>query len=211
MGKESKSTPKNWPPTLLYLTQPSYAPHVTKEQLNALRTRGPDLIYEIPLSLPRGPSALVKITPISQPSHPANGQAGLFATRNLAPGSLIIPYYGVVHSDLALPQHKSDHEKSDYDLRIDRDARLAVDAAKAGNEARFVNDYRGVRERPNAEFCECWDLRLKQKSMAVFVLPAGKNATKKGEGGIAKGEEICVSYGKGFWGNRKNDDEVAND
>ncbi|KAK6834384.1 SET domain-containing protein [Apiospora arundinis] len=203
MGKESKSTPKNWPPTLLYLTQPSYAPHVTKEQLNALRTRGPDLIYEIPLSLPRGPSALVKITPISQPSHPANGQAGLFAT---------------LHSDLALPQHKSDHEKSDYDLRIDRDARLAVDAAKAGNEARFVNDYRGVRERPNAEFCECWDLRLKQKSMAVFVLPAGKNATKKGEGGIAKeltiivaGEEICVSYGKGFWGNRKNDDEVAND
>ncbi|KAK8037877.1 SET domain-containing protein [Apiospora phragmitis] len=190
MAKDSKAIPKNWPPTLSYLTQPSYACHLTKEQLNALRTRGPDLTSEIPLSLPRGPSALVKITAITQPSHPAHGQAGLCATRNLAPGSLIIPYYGVVHSDLALPQHNLDHEKSDYDLRIDRDAQLAVDAAKAGNEARFVNDYRGVRDRPNAEFRECWDLRLKQKSMAVFVLPAGKNATRKGEGGIAKGQTL---------------------
>lgn len=190
MGKDSKATPKNWPPTLSYLTQPSYAPHLTKEQLYALATRGPDLEYEIPLSLPKGPSTLVKITAIAEPSHPADGQAGLFATRNLTPGSLIVPYYGVVHSDLAPPQHKLEHEKSDYDLRIDRDACLAVDAGKAGNEARFVNDYRGVRDRPNADFRECWDLRLKQKSMAIFVLPAGKNATRKGEGGIAKGKDI---------------------
>ncbi|KAK7953713.1 SET domain-containing protein [Apiospora saccharicola] len=208
MGKDSRATPNNWPPTLSYLRQPLYAPHLTKEQLNALATREPDLEYEIPLSLPKGPSTLVKITAIAQPNHPANGQAGLFATRNLAPGSLILPYYGIVHSDLALPQDRSEHEKSDYDLRIDRDACLAVDAAKSGNEARFVNDYRGVRDRPNADFRECWDLRLKQKSMAVFVLPAGKNATRKGEGGIAKvliGEEICVSYGKGFWDNRRNE------
>ncbi|KAK7967087.1 uncharacterized protein PG986_001364 [Apiospora aurea] len=209
MAKDSKATPKNWPPTLSYLIKPSYAAHVTKEQLDALRTRGPDLASEIPLSLPKGPSALVKITAITQPSHPAHGQAGLCATRNLAPGSLIIPYFGVVHSDSALPQHKLEHEKSDYDLRIDRDAQLAVDAAKAGNEARFVNDYRGIRDRPNAEFRECWDLRFKEKSMAVFVLPAGKNAARKGEGGITKGEEICVSYGKGFWGNRKDGDGAA--
>lgn len=188
MGKDSKATPKNWPPILSYLTQSSYASHLTKEQRNALATRGPDLEYEIPLSLPKGPSSLVRISAIIQPSHPANGQAGLFATRKLAPGTLIVPYYGVVHSDLALPQDTKEHEGSDYDLRIDRDARLAVDAAKFGNEARFVNDYRGVRDRPNAEFRECWDLRLKQKSIAVFVLPAGKNATRKGEGGISKGK-----------------------
>jgi SET domain-containing protein len=118
----------------------------------------------------------------------------------------------------------ADHARSDYDLWLDRDAGVAVDAAAAGNEARFVNDYRGVRARPNAEFRECWDPRVGQKCMAVFVLPAGKKAMaaaagagekgpKKGgaaaaaAAGIAKGEEICVSYGKGFWGKRQAEEE----
>ncbi|KAF7524381.1 hypothetical protein G7054_g11452 [Neopestalotiopsis clavispora] len=60
--------------------------------------------------------------------------------------------------------------------------------------------------------------------MGVFVLPAGKKKQQKqqknaaavpgakggkgtkadaGAAGIAKGEEVCVSYGKGFWGKRK--------
>ncbi|KAJ4293951.1 hypothetical protein N0V88_005465 [Collariella sp. IMI 366227] len=43
-----------------------------------------------------------------------------------------------------------------YDLWLDRDGDLAVDAARMGNEARFVNDYRGVPGRngkkANAEF-----------------------------------------------------------
>lgn len=46
--------------------------------------------------------------------------------------------------------------------------------------------------------------------MAVFVLPAGKNApTKAGAGGIAKGAEILVSYGKGFWSRRKEEQESS--
>lgn len=46
--------------------------------------------------------------------------------------------------------------------------------------------------------------------MAVFVLPAGKNGpTKAGVGGIAKGAEILVSYGKGFWSKRKEEEEAA--
>lgn len=75
-----------------------------------------------------------------------------------------------------------------------------------GNEARFVNDYRGVpgTGRPNAEFCEVWDVRRGEKGMAVFVLPAGKKDQGKGSG-IAKGQEILVSYGKGFWGKRKEE------
>jgi hypothetical protein len=57
--------------------------------------------------------------------------------------------------------------------------------------------------------------------MAVYVLPEGKNAAGKGKGkgkgkggrkakvGIAKGDEILVSYGKGFWRHRGpvDDDE----
>lgn len=195
MGKGSQATPKNWPASLPYLTHPSYSPHLAKEQLRALKIRGDiDDAACIPASLPFGPSASVKITPIAAAGHPACGQAGLFAARALAPGSLIVPYVGVVHS--ARPPYSAAHERSDYDLWLDRDAEVAVDAAAAGNEARFVNDYRGVRVRPNAEFRECWDSRRAEKTMAVFVLPATKKSPgKKGGGrataaaaqGIAKG------------------------
>jgi xeroderma pigmentosum group C-complementing protein len=78
-----------------------------------------------------------------------------------------------------------------------------VDAARAGNEARFVNDYRGVPGRggrkANAEFRVVWDLRRGELGMAVFVLPAGKKATGRARVvGVARGEEVLVSYGRGF-------------
>ncbi|KAH9886574.1 hypothetical protein F4778DRAFT_472658 [Xylariomycetidae sp. FL2044] len=208
MGKET--APKNWSQSIPYLSGPFYAPHLTKPQLLALKTRPPDLTAEIPRTLKPGPSSLVNILPISEPSHPAKGQYGLFAARALPPGSLILPYYGHVHS--SSPPYSLAHEKSDYDLWIDRDAGLAVDADRMGNEARFVNDYRGVRARPNAEFVECWDARRSERTMAVFVLPASrKQAVKKAPQGIAKGEEIVVSYGKGFWGNREHEVHIEDE
>ncbi|KAI0403257.1 hypothetical protein F4802DRAFT_313720 [Xylaria palmicola] len=206
MGKET--IPKNWPSSTPYLSQPSFAPHLSKVQRECLRIRSPDLVETIPAHFPRGPCSSVRIVPISDPSHPANGQAGLFAARHLEPGTLILPYYGLVHS--SLPPHSLNHEKSDYDLWLNREAGVAVDAAQAGNEARFVNDYRGVGERPNAEFRQCWDLRGGQQCMAVFVLPAGKNAAgKAGAGGIPKGTEILVSYGKGFWSKRREEEQES--
>jgi SET domain-containing protein len=88
---------------------------------------------------------------------------------------------------------------SDYDLAfLDRDASLAIDGASMGNEARFINDYHGIRDGPNAVFeeyyvkvkgakgKEMWEAR-----MGVWVNPLSS--------GIAKGEEICLSYGKGYW------------
>ncbi|KAK4189366.1 hypothetical protein QBC35DRAFT_472754 [Podospora australis] len=108
-----------------------------------------------------------------------------------------------------------DYSKSDYDLWLDREADIAVDAARYGNEARFVNDYRGVpgAQRANAEFRVAWDLRRGEKTMAVYVLPVGKKTLQKAErqglkgpvGGIKKGEEILVSYGRGFWEERRRE------
>ncbi|KAJ8127969.1 hypothetical protein O1611_g5668 [Lasiodiplodia mahajangana] len=207
-GMRKDPVPKNWPPSIPYLSQPSLAPHLTEAQRGSLRTRSPDLAAVIPSNFPRGPCPLVKIIPINDLSHPANGQAGLFAARRLEPGDLILPYYGLVHS--SLPPYSLTHDKSDYDLWLNRESGVAVDADQVGNEARFINDYRGVRERPNAEFRQCWDMRSGQQCMAVFVLPAGKNAsTKTGAGGIAKGAEILVSYGKGFWSKRKEEQEAS--
>ncbi|KAI0395255.1 hypothetical protein F5Y17DRAFT_457154 [Xylariaceae sp. FL0594] len=204
MGKDV--VPKNWPSSFPYLSQPSFSPHLSKTQREALRVRPPDLTTVIPSNFPRGPCQSVRIAPINDPLHPANGQAGLFAARHLEPGTLILPYYGVVHS--SLQPHCAAHEQSDYDLWLNKEAGVAVDADKAGNEARFVNDYRGVGQRPNAEFRECWDARYGHQCMAVFVLPTARTGQgKTATNGIAKGTEILVSYGKGFWAKRKEEQE----
>lgn len=201
MGGQKQNLPKNWPGGFPYLTSPAYSPSISKAQLQSLRSKPPPTeggLRQIPHELKPGPCANVKITPINDARHPANGQSGLFASRPLPPGSLILPYLGEVH-----PAGSSAHSSSDYDLWLDRDGDVAVDAARVGNEARFVNDYRGVpgAVRPNAEFCEAWDARRGEKGMAVFVLPAGKKDKARAVG-IAKGQEILVSYGKGFWGKR---------
>lgn len=94
-------------------------------------------------------------------------------------------------------------EDSDYDLSLDRELGVGVDASKMGNEARFINDYRGVSTGPNAEFRLVFiDVGKGQveKRMGVFVLSAGKSG--KRAKGIEKGKEILVSYGKGFWAER---------
>lgn len=203
MGGQKQPVPKNWPEDLPYLNSPAYSSSLSKSQLQSLQAKpfpSSDL-REIPRDLKLGPCTNVKITPISDPGHPACGQAGLFATRPLPPATLILPYLGEVH-----PSDSVAHASSDYDLWLDRGADVAVDASARGNEARFVNDYRGVpgATRPNAEFCEVWDVRRGEKGMAVFVLPEGKRERVKG-GGISKGQEILVSYGKGFWGKRREE------
>lgn len=85
-------------------------------------------------------------------------------------------------------------------MSLDREHGIGIDADKRGNEARFINDYRGITEKPNVEFKEIWDERKKERGMGVWVLPEGKSGKMKG---IRKGEEILVSYGRGFWGARQ--------
>jgi hypothetical protein len=56
-------------------------------------------------------------------------------------------------------------------------------------------------DKPNAEFKEIWDERRKERGMGVWVLPEGKSGKGKS---VRKGEEILVSYGRGFWDARKD-------
>jgi len=63
-----------------------------------------------------------------------------------------------------------------------------VDASRKGNEAPFVNNFRGIKSKPNAIFRQGLDHRgWLQMSILSGSLP------------IKKGEEILVSYGKGWW------------
>jgi xeroderma pigmentosum group C-complementing protein len=222
MGKTATAAvPKAWPAGQVFLTRPQYSASLTAAQLVALRTRpdpAKEVLEEMPLNLPRGPCINVKIVAISDATHPANGQYGLFAVRDLPAGSLILPYLGELHPGTGAGAEAA--AKSDYDLWLCRAADVAVDAARAGNEARFINDYRGVSGRksqgPNAEFREVWDGRPGsvangERGIAVFVRPATKKQKLAGKGsdaGIRKGEEILVSYGKGFWSGRACSDEA---
>jgi hypothetical protein len=129
----------------------------------------------------------VRIRHISDTSHPAVGQYGLFAANKIPPRTRIIDYTGEIHCD---------DRASDYDLSLYRSqdgANVGIDASTMGNEARFINDYRGVREKPNAIFA---DGRTTSGELRMSVWSAGQT--------IKKGDEILVSYGKGWWRARPN-------
>jgi len=206
-SSEGSKGPKNWP-SIPYLVAPFYSKTLTSDHLLAIRTRPPKDSQDIPPNTPRGVSAVVKITPILEPTHPASGQCGLFAAKDLKPGTFILQYIGEIHApptsiDVSSPK-VDPHANSDYDLSLDREHGIGIDANKTGNEARFINDYRGIAQKPNSEFKEIWDTGRKERGIGVWVLGEGK----KGKGkGIKKGEEILVSYGRGFWGARRSNGE----
>ncbi|KAK3074026.1 hypothetical protein LTR53_003865 [Teratosphaeriaceae sp. CCFEE 6253] len=206
--------PANWPEGIVYLTDHTYSAAVSAEQRTALsRTLSDNATWtKISASSIVVPTPLLDIRIIADTKHPACGQRGLFATRHLVPDSFICLYLGHVHTNSMSDQDLD----SDYDLSLDRDIGLSVDAARSGNESRCANDYRGIAERPNAEFRDCyikvpsakraggtkWERRV-----AIFVLSAGKAAKRKA--GIKAGEEVLVSYGKGFWEGRKTSASVC--
>ncbi|KNC97890.1 uncharacterized protein SPPG_06881 [Spizellomyces punctatus DAOM BR117] len=201
--RQSTKIPKNWPQNIRYLSQNEWSREVPSDILsyylprcswNKLKcsssSRSPITSTKFPMKSglnPPGPSRVVRIVRISSPTHPANGQLGLVAAANLSPRSHILDYVGCVHTA------STASTSSDYILSLDRITQLSVDAELAGNEGRCINDFRGVAEKPNVEFetyrCE----KTGEVRVGVWVL------TKK----IAKGEELLVTYGKGFWKERR--------
>lgn len=185
------SPPANWPVALKYLSRPEYTLAVDKS-LKALIS-------------PKGVSSRTLISPtkikkIADTTHPAYGQYGLFASKDLKPGAHILDYMGLYH----LPVPEDSNASSDYDLSLRHGSLyLGIDAAKMGNEARMVNDYRGVKEHANAQF-DSYVNAHQEVRMGIFVL----GSEKKGGKGIKKGEEILISYGKGFWTSRNPKSEA---
>jgi hypothetical protein len=197
MSKPKGAVPKGWDGKTIYLHAPSYSKALCSDKTNALILQKSDLAPDVQVYKTQGPHSNVKITPVSDPAHPAHGQHALYANQHLPPDSFILPYLGYVHDQTDL------NETSDYDLSLDRELGIGVDASNMGNEARFINDYRGVSTAPNAEFR---DIHVDigggkvEKRVGVFILSAGKSG--KRAKGVGKGQEILVSYGKGFWSDR---------
>lgn len=202
------AVPENWPDDIEYLTEPTWSDAITEEQRSKLTRRASEVETHCRVTseqVARTPKACA-ITIITDEKHPARGQRGLFAAENLEPDQFIIIYQGHIHNNSL-----SDTDpRSDYDLSFDREIDLSIDAARSGNQSRCANDYRGIAERPNAEFRDCfikvpcakrvggtrWERRV-----GIFVLSAGKAGKRKH--GIKAGEEILLSYGKQFWESRR--------
>jgi len=200
--------PSNWPPEITYLNLPQYSPLLPASTINLLSA---------PSTLRSTPSSSISIRKITTPpTHPALNQNGLFASRNLSPGSFVCDYLGRYHT---LNPDDTD-DASDYDLVLVRDLDgegngVGIDARFAGNEGRMVNDYRGVKDKPNVEFRERIVEVEKARSMggggaaegelrmALFVIKG-----EKGWKGVKKGEELLVSYGRGFWNERLREEIV---
>ncbi len=185
---QSSRRPPRWPAHLEYLEEPRYHSSVPKH----IR----ELVLPAPTSHTPAQThpqkAPVAIHPISDPSHPARGQYGLFATKKIPPRTLLVDYIGEVHCD--------DRPGSDYDLSLYRTpdhVSVGVDAHFCGNEARFINDYRGVKPKPNALFQE---RRTERGELRMSVWSGGEP--------IKKGEELLVSYGKSWWRARQSSNET---
>jgi hypothetical protein len=196
-SKASSAVPKGWPADITYLRSPLYSKKLGVDTINRLISTKSDLLSATQTWKTSGPHGNVRITPVSDVSHPAHGQHALCATQHLVPDTLILPYLGYVHDQTDVD------ETSDYDLSLDRELGVGVDASKMGNEARFINDYRGISTAPNAEFRDIYfeiTASKVERRVGVFVLSAGRSGNRAK--GIARGQEILVSYGKGFWTER---------
>lgn len=164
------STPSGWPKgDVQFITDCDWS-NVSAKQRSQLRPS---------MNNPKKPCKRVRIRPIDDKSHPAHGQRGLFARAALKPGSHVIDYVGVIRDS------SSESKTSDYILAFTED--LSIDAEERGNEARFINDFRGTGGQQNVRF----DLYESHggKRLGVFVMSKP----------IRKGEELLVTYGRGFW------------
>ncbi|KAF9786085.1 SET domain protein [Thelephora terrestris] len=181
----SSYTPPHWPKNIRYLTTQKYHSSVSKDILDIIKgQRLPDSHGHI-----KPQSSFIVIRKITGPSnHPAVGQFGLFAAKKIPLRTYLLDYLGEVHCD--------DRPSSDYDLSLyrapDGSVSVGVDASAMGNEGRFINDYRGICGKPNAQFEE---RRGDNGELRMSIWTGGE--------AIKKGEEILVSYGKSWWSHRR--------
>ncbi|GJJ09460.1 hypothetical protein Clacol_003683 [Clathrus columnatus] len=165
------SLPNHWPSNVKYLYVPSYSATVSPNLLNQIQGNKP--------SLRSAPSSYVSIRRITLATHPAFGQNGLFAAKTIAPNTHICDYLGEVHCD--------ERADSDYDLSLIRfpdGINVGIDATKMGNEGRFVNDYRGVKTKPNAMFKDghmsSGELRISIRVTASLLLHNFRGSHSRG-------------------------------
>lgn len=121
--------------------------------------------------------------------HPCCGERGTFANRNILAGETLFNYTGHIR---VVMQGEPDTNASKYLLILHSDDRrglyVDIDAEHAGNMSRFVNDYHGLTNQPNARFCPYFDPYTGEKCIQVeSTMP------------IKTDEEVLADYGSKYY------------
>ncbi|KAJ8084324.1 hypothetical protein PM082_003093 [Marasmius tenuissimus] len=178
-------TPSHWPKELKYIQHCCFHSSVPAEARQFIHGTG-SVATKNANTKKSTQNGVVAIRRIANDAHPANGQHGLFAMKKIPPKTHILDYIGELHCD--------DRPSSDYDLSLHRfqsGESIGIDASTTGNEARFINDYRGIQAKPNALFT---DYRTASGELRMGIWSGNEE--------IKKGSEILVSYGKSWWKER---------
>ncbi|ETV83024.1 hypothetical protein H257_04765 [Aphanomyces astaci] len=164
--------PQQWPDpdTVLYLTANELCCDVAPPE---------DADMDMPQVTTPPPTIPLSIQLITVPTHPVVNSYGLFAAGVIPPNTLVCNYIGRVHLQTTYP---------DSDYAVTYFGSYAIDATLAGNEARFINDYRNIGSRPNVAFDTYKDC-YGGIQVGVWTLNMP----------IARGEEILGNYGRAFW------------
>jgi hypothetical protein len=194
---EQRSGVYQWPSDVIFTPYNIYSPNVDKDVLKKIYVDVRHDQNHIPPFSKTTRCPLARPRVITDSRHPAYGQAGLFATYDLPAHSRILSYCGLVCDG------KLESNSSAYVLAFAEG--LSIDSEKIGNESRFINDFRGIAVRPNAQFVMEYNsnnnstkstddnglrhVPLLPSGMAVFVMSQT----------IKRGTEITVTYGKGYW------------
>ena len=140
----------------------------------------------------------LKIVKIRNRKHPCFGESGLVALEPIAKGEKLLDYAGKVAIT-----HGQEHDtsKSSYLLNLFTDDEAGVwvdiDAASAGNEARFLNDWHGHpdQSKPNCQFWPYFDEQTGEKRMAIKTIAD-----------IVAGQELLVDYGGRYFAKDESED-----
>jgi len=148
------------------------------------------------------------IIKIKDKKHPCCGEYGLFAAEPIPKDAALFDYAG--HVQVVVGDDK-DTSRSSYLLNLfthdgsvsgGKTVHIDIDAAKAGNEARFLNDFHGTGKTPNAQFFHYVDQNTGEKRISVKTLRA-----------INTDAEILVDYGHRYFtkGSDEDSDEASSD
>ncbi|KAK1220947.1 hypothetical protein PQX77_016243 [Marasmius sp. AFHP31] len=199
--------PSHWPKELKYIQSCCFHSSVSVEARQFIRGTG-SVATKNANAKKSARNGVVAIRRIADDAHPANGQHGLFAMKKIPARTHILDYIGelravferqssaqsIHQSPHAGELHCDDRPSSDYDLSLHRfqsGESIGIDASTTGNEARFINDYRGIQAKPNALFT---DYRTASGELRMGIWSGNEE--------IKKGSEILVSYGKSWWKER---------
>ncbi|KAF8067457.1 hypothetical protein FPV67DRAFT_1492038 [Lyophyllum atratum] len=111
---------------------------------------------------------------------------GAFATSQISENTTIGEYFGEIIRDIEHGSYAIIHAHTGLNYIFDLDSIYSLDAAKLGNEMRYLNDY---RDRPDYNNCVA-QLRLIDGDHRIALVTNQS---------VQPNEELFLSYGENYW------------